>query len=82
VLRKAYFYRCACFANVTSATITRDILYTLLHLAGNSNRSGVHQRPMECSYENGPDIETVSNASEFLGDTLNVWDDSSLVYCI
>jgi hypothetical protein len=35
------------------------------------------------SFENGPDIETVSNASEFLEDTLNIQDnDSGLVYCI
>jgi hypothetical protein len=34
------------------------------------------------SFENGPDIETISNASEFLGDTLNIWNnDSALVYC-
>jgi hypothetical protein len=34
-------------------------------------------------FENSPHIETVSNASEFLGDTLNMWDnDSALVYCI
>jgi uncharacterized protein YxjI len=35
------------------------------------------------SFENGPDIETVRNASEFLGDTFNIWDnDSALVYCV
>jgi hypothetical protein len=35
------------------------------------------------SSENGPDIETVHNASEFLGDTLNIRDDdSALVYCV
>jgi hypothetical protein len=35
------------------------------------------------SFENGPDIETVSNAPEFLGNTLNIWDnDSALVYYI
>jgi hypothetical protein len=33
------------------------------------------------SFENDPDIETLSNASEFLGDTFNIWDnDSDLVY--
>jgi hypothetical protein len=26
------------------------------------------------SFENILDIETVSNASEFLGETLNIWD--------
>jgi hypothetical protein len=26
------------------------------------------------SFENDPDIETVSNASEFLGGTLIIWD--------
>jgi hypothetical protein len=34
------------------------------------------------SFENGPDIEMVSNASEFLRDALNIWDDTALVYCI
>jgi hypothetical protein len=29
------------------------------------------------SYENDPDIEMVSNVSEFLGDTLNIWDNDS-----
>jgi hypothetical protein len=40
---------------------------------------------MECifGFENNPEIETVSNASEFIGDALNIWDsDSVLVYCI
>jgi hypothetical protein len=40
---------------------------------------------MEClfSFENGPDIEMVSSASEFLGNTLNIWDnDSALIYGI
>jgi hypothetical protein len=36
-----------------------------------------------CSSENDPGIETVSSASEFLGDTLNLRDnDHALVYCI
>jgi hypothetical protein len=26
------------------------------------------------SFVNGPDTETVSNESEFIGDTLNIWD--------
>jgi hypothetical protein len=35
------------------------------------------------SFENGPDIKTVSDASEFLGGTLNIWDnDLALIYCI
>jgi hypothetical protein len=35
------------------------------------------------SFENGPDIETVSGASEFHGGTLNMWDNgSALVHCI
>jgi hypothetical protein len=25
------------------------------------------------SFENGPDIETISNTFEFLGNTLNMW---------
>jgi hypothetical protein len=34
-------------------------------------------------FENGHDMELVSKASEFLGDTLNIWDDdSALAYCI
>jgi hypothetical protein len=35
------------------------------------------------SFENDPEIETVSNAPEFLGETLNIWDNhSALVYFI
>jgi hypothetical protein len=35
------------------------------------------------SSEHGPDIEMVSNASEFLGDALNIRDnDCALVYCV
>jgi hypothetical protein len=35
------------------------------------------------SLENGPEIETVRDASEFLGNTLNIRDgDSALVYFI
>jgi hypothetical protein len=29
------------------------------------------------SFENDADVETVSNASEFLRDTLNIWDNDS-----
>jgi hypothetical protein len=31
------------------------------------------------SFENGPDIEMVSNASKFLGYTLNTWDNDHAV---
>jgi hypothetical protein len=35
------------------------------------------------TFENGPDIEALSNAPEFLGDTLSIWDnDRALVCCI
>jgi hypothetical protein len=35
------------------------------------------------SFENGPDIETVPSGSEFLGNTLNIWDnDHALVYLV
>jgi hypothetical protein len=35
------------------------------------------------SFENGPDIDRLASVSEFLGDTLNVWDiDRALLYCI
>jgi hypothetical protein len=34
VLLNAYFYRSACFVNVTSATITWDTVHTLLRLLG------------------------------------------------
>jgi hypothetical protein len=74
-----------CFANVTSATITRDIVHTLLRLLCISNRSSFHQCPTECMIrsEKGPDIETVPSASEFLGDTVITWDtDRALLYCI
>jgi hypothetical protein len=39
----------------------------------------------ECmfSFENGPGIETVSSASDSLGDIVNMFDnDCALVYCI
>jgi hypothetical protein len=35
------------------------------------------------SFENGTEIEMASNASEFLGTVLNIWDnDIAMVYCI
>jgi hypothetical protein len=35
------------------------------------------------SLENGSEIETVPDASEFLGSALNVLDDdSALIYCV
>jgi hypothetical protein len=35
------------------------------------------------SFENGPDIETISRASELLGGTLNIRNnDSALEYCV
>jgi hypothetical protein len=70
---------------VTSATVTLDVVYTLLHLLGISNRSSFHQCHMECmfSFENGLENVTVSNASEFFGSTLNIRDnDSAMVCCI
>jgi hypothetical protein len=62
-----------------------DVVHTLLHLLGISSWPSFHQCPKECmfSFENAPDIETVSSASRFLGDTHNIRDnDSALVYCI
>jgi hypothetical protein len=58
-------------------------VHILLRLLGISNRPSFHQCPTACmfSFENGRDIETVSNACEFLGD--NIWNnDCALVYCI
>jgi hypothetical protein len=60
-----------------------DIVHTLLHLPGIANLTSFDQCSMEhmFSSENDPDIEMVSNVSEFLGDTLNIRDnDSALVY--
>jgi hypothetical protein len=35
------------------------------------------------SFDNGPEIETVPNASEYLGNTLNICDnDSAMVYFV
>jgi hypothetical protein len=35
------------------------------------------------SFEEGPDIDAVSNMSEFLGDALNMFDnDSAPIYCV
>jgi hypothetical protein len=64
VLLNAYFYRSACFADVTSVTITWDAVRTLLRLLGIFNPSSVRQCPTECmsSFENGPNIEMVYNA--------------------
>jgi hypothetical protein len=52
------------------------VVHTLLRLLGITSRSSFHQCPTECmfSFENGHDIETISSASEFLGDTFNIWD--------
>jgi hypothetical protein len=71
-----YFSRSACFIDVASATFTWDVVCTLLHLLGISNRSSFHQCPTEClfSFENGPDIEMVPHVSEFLRNTPKVWD--------
>jgi hypothetical protein len=67
---------CSCFTDVTSATIAWDAVRTLLRLMGISNRSSFHQCHTEYmfSFENDPDVETISDASEFLGDTLSIWD--------
>jgi hypothetical protein len=70
---------------ITSATIILDIVHTLLRLLGICNRSSFHQCHTEWlfNFKKGPDVQTVSNSSEFLRDTLNIWDnDSALVYCI
>jgi hypothetical protein len=50
--------------------------HTLLHLLGISNWSSSHQCPTQCifSFEYASDIETVPNSSEFLRNTLNIWD--------
>lgn len=64
--------------------VARQLLAkTLLHLLGISNQSSSHQCCMECmfSFKNGPGIETISNASEFVRHTLNIWDnDCALAY--
>jgi L-rhamnose mutarotase len=73
----------AYFANVTSATITQNIILALLHLLGISNWSSFHQRPMDCMFSSKhyPDIETAFNESEFLTDVTNKWDnDNAIVY--
>jgi hypothetical protein len=85
VYLNGHFQRTACFADETSATITWDAVHTLLPLLDISNRSSFHQRPTKClfSFESSPDVETVSNTSEFLGDPPNIRDnDSALVCCI
>jgi hypothetical protein len=58
------------------AALDRAAVHTLLCLLGICNCSSFDQCPTECvfSFENDPDIDTVSNASEFLGDTVNIWD--------
>jgi hypothetical protein len=59
--------------------------YTASSVGHLYSRSGFHQCPSEClfSFENSPYAETLSNASEFIGDTLNIWyNDGALVYFI
>jgi hypothetical protein len=73
----------ACFADLTSATVTWDAVHTLLRLLGISNRFSFHQCPTECmfSFANGSEIETVPNASQFLGDVPDIWEnDHAMVY--
>jgi hypothetical protein len=62
------------FADIASATVPWDIVHTLLLLLGICNLSSVHQRPTECMFspENCPHIETVSSASEFHIDILDI----------
>jgi hypothetical protein len=77
--------RSAYFVNVTSATITQNIILALLHLLGISNWSSFHHRPMDCTFSSKhyPDVETAFNGSEFLTDVINIWDnDNALVYCV
>jgi hypothetical protein len=67
----------------TSAADTWNTVHTLLRLLGIPNRSSFQQCAMECtfSFENGPDIETVPNTSEFLGNTPNKWDNNrAMIY--
>jgi hypothetical protein len=69
----------------TSATVPWDVVHTLLRFLGILNRSTLHQCSTKFmfSFENGPYIETVSSASQFLGNILNIWDhDCALVQCI
>jgi hypothetical protein len=37
----------SCFADVTSATVTWDVVHTLIHLLDISNRTSFHQCPTE-----------------------------------
>jgi hypothetical protein len=64
---------------------SHGILHALLRLLGISDRSNFLQCPTghTFSFENDRGIETVSSASEFLGDTLNIWDNNrAMVHCI
>jgi hypothetical protein len=51
--------------------------------AGGSDRSGLHQCRSECmcSFEDDSEIETVPDASEFLGNAHNIRDNDSVVVC-
>jgi hypothetical protein len=85
VFLNTYFQRSASFADITSAAVAWDTVHRLLRLLGISNRSSFHQCPTECrfSFENGSEVETVPNASEFLGSALYIRDDhSALLYCV
>jgi hypothetical protein len=85
VLLNAHFQRSACFTDVTSDTFTWNTIHTLLRLLDIPNRPTFHQCPTEClfSFEDGPNIEAVPNASDFFGNTPNIGDnDCALLYCI
>jgi hypothetical protein len=83
-MRSCNFLTSACFSDVTSATITWNTIYVLVHLLGISNRSSFHQCPMECilSFKNGFNIEVVPNACELFRNTANIQDnDCAMIYC-
>jgi hypothetical protein len=63
------------FTDIPSATISWDPVRTLLRLPVISNMSSFRQHTTECvlSFDSGPDIEAVSNVSEFLGGALNMF---------
>jgi hypothetical protein len=64
-LLNACFQDFICFAILTPATVTWNAIHTSPFLLFISIWSGRHQGPLECafSFEIGPDIEAIFNAS-------------------
>jgi hypothetical protein len=69
--------------DVTSATVTWDVVHTLLCLMGISYWSSFYQYTTECMFcfKSVPDIETVPSVPKFVGKPINLKDNNhTLIY--